>query len=335
MLIHEKLPHGYIYPQITQVPITSYVDFLNAFRGGHTIDDNLDAHSIASTMQVTMFKVAIASRHLTKTRNNLMPYGLADITLTKSGSKLIQTALDETFCEMAIAEARKSIAEDDGEPHPYVGVVVVKDCKILATGYRGESGEGNHGEYCALKKLNETDLVGCTVYTTLEPCSTRKPPKKSCTERLIASKVARVVYGMADKHESVYGHSSLAEAKIEVGLFSDDLMDELLALNKGWSDSLRSKQGIPPPNDTNAIATVSYYKLGTPMSDNTHFYVRPPKEAGGFFTVEDAFKNVLAYGRTIHEIAIEWHRMDDQKVIVEKLVRQSSGSSSRPLNLIT
>jgi hypothetical protein len=50
--------------------------------------------------------------------------------------------------------------------------------------------------------------------------------------------------------------------------------------------------------------------------------------------MEVASKNVLAHGRPIEEIAIEWHRIDDQKVIVEKLVRQSSGSSSRLLSFI-
>lgn len=54
------------------------------------------------------------------------------------------------------------------------------------------------------------------------------------------------------------------------------------------------------------------------MTDNIHLHVRPPKDADGFFTVEDAVKNVLAYGRTIEEIAVEWHKIDRQKVIVEK-----------------
>ena len=335
MLIHKKLPQGYVYPQITQAPINNYADFLNFFRGGHTIDDNLGATAIANTLQASMLKIAIASGHLTKLKNMAIPDEfLADISLTKSGSDLIQTALDRKFCEMAIAEARKSIAEDDGEPHPYVGVVIVKDGKILATGYRGESGDGDHGEYCALKKLNEADVQGATIYTTLEPCSTRKPPKKPCTERLIDSKVARVVSGMADKDESVYGHSSLVEAGIEIAFFPNDLMQELLVLNKQWSDSRRSKQGVPPPNDTAPLANVSYYKPGTSMADNTHMFVRPPKEAGGFFTVEDSVKNVLAYGRTLEEIAIEWHRIDDQKVIVEKLIRQSYGSSNRLFSFI-
>ena len=189
MLIREKLPPGHIYPQLTQSPITTYADFLNFFRGGHTIDDNVSAPAVASTMHAAMLKTAIASGHLTWIKNvAIREEFLADVSLTKSGLELIQTALDRTFCEMAVAEARKSVAEDD-RPHPSVGVVVVKNGKILATGYRGESGDGDHGEFCALKKLNDADVQGATVYTTLEPCSTRELPKKPCTVRLIEGRV--------------------------------------------------------------------------------------------------------------------------------------------------
>jgi hypothetical protein len=116
--------------------------------------------------------------------------------------------------------------------------------------------------------------------------------------------------------------------------FQHDLMQELFILNKEWSDSRRAKRGIPPPNDTSPLATVSYYKLGTSMTDNTHFFVRPPKNAGGFFPVEDAAKTVLAHARTLEEIAIAWHSMDDQKRIAAKLVRQTAGSSSQLLSFV-
>jgi pyrimidine deaminase RibD-like protein len=335
MLIKEKMPPGHIYPQITQVPI-SYAEFLDHFRGGHTIDDNLNATSIASSLQAALIQVAILGGHLTKTKNMAMPSEfLLDITLTKAGLELIQTTLDRQFCEMAVVEAKKSIAEDDQRLHPKVGAVIVKDGKVLATGFRGESREGgDHGEYCALKKLTAGEVEGSTVYTTLEPCSVRKSPKKTpCTNHLINRKVARVVFGMPDKDESVYGHHTLIEAGIEIGVFPHDLIQELLTLNKEWTDSLRVKP-IVPPNNTPPLANVSYYKLGTSMADNTHFFVRPPKDAGGFFTVEDADKTVLAHARTLDEIAIAWHALDDRKRIVEKLVRQGSGSSHQLLNLV-
>lgn len=339
MLITKKLPQGSIYPQITQAPIGTYADFLNFFRGGHTIDDNLGAGTIQSTVQYTMFSTAIASGHLKKLKNMAIPDEfLADIFLTETGSELAQTALDRKFCEIAVSEARKSVAEDDDEQHPFVGAVVVKDGNVLATGYRGETGDGRHAEFCALKKINDdvdnVDLSGCTVYTTLEPCSQRTSPKKTaCATRLIKAKVARVVYGMADKDESVYGHVSLSEADIDVGLFPKDLIQRLVALNKKWSDTRRKPEVAPPPNDTSPLATVSYYKPGTPMTDNVHLFVRPPKDAGGFFTIEDAIRTVLAWGRTLDEIAVKWHQINDQKVIVERLKYQGSSNSDQLLAL--
>jgi pyrimidine deaminase RibD-like protein len=333
MLITEKRPQGSIYPQLTQAPISTYADFLNFFRGGHTIDDNLAGHATQNTTQYAMFGTAIASRHLTKLKNMaISDESLADIFLTDAGSELIQTFVDRKFCDIAVAEARKSTPEGDGESHPCVGAVVVKGGKILATGYRGETGEGRHAEFCALKKINDdvdhVDLSGCTVYTTLEPCSKRNSPNKTaCATRLINAKVSRVVYGMADKDESVYGHVSLVEANIAVGLFPGDLIQELVTMNKEWSDTRRQPEIARPPNGTGAEANVSYYKSGTPMEDNIHLFVRAPKNAGGFFTIEDAANNVLAWGRTLEDIAVKWRQIDVHKTIVEGLQRQLQGAA--------
>ena len=330
MLIKEKLPSNR-YPQITDAP-TNYAEFVNFFRGGQTIDNNLDEDTpISRTVQANMLKSAVESGHLTKVKNMAVPNEfLLDITLTKSGAELIQNTFDRKFCQAATAEARKSIAEDD-RLHPKVGVVIVKDGKILATGYRGESGKGDHGEYGALKKLAPADVQGATVYTTLEPCSVRKPPKKSCTDRLIEGKVARVVYGLGDKHESVYGHASLQEAGIAVAGFPDDLMQELLDLNKEWTDSLRKPEVTPPPNVDGWLANASYNKPGTSMLDNIHLTVRPPKNSDGFFTVEDNAYKVWAYARTLEEIAMKWHQIDDRLRIVEKMNRVGSGNSHQLL----
>lgn len=91
MLISEKQRDGRTYPQITQAPI-NYFDFLNFFRGGHTIDDNLGATSIAETLQASLLKAAIKSGHLTKTKNMVMPNeSLADIFLTELGAEQLST----------------------------------------------------------------------------------------------------------------------------------------------------------------------------------------------------------------------------------------------------
>jgi pyrimidine deaminase RibD-like protein len=328
MLIHEKLRPGQIYPQLTKFP-ANYADFLAAFRGGQTVDNNTYL-TTADTVQTAMYKTGLASGHLTNKVNPIQGEFLLDIFLTEAGTDHMVGVQDRKFCQLAVELARKSVAED-GRLHPYVGVVIVKDGKIIATGYRGESGAGDHGEYCALKKINENvdqaDLSGCTVYTTLEPCSKRKPKKIPCATRLITAKPTRVVSGMPDKDKDVYGLSSLAEAGIHIGLFPNDLMQELLALNKKWSDSRRSDR-IVPPNDTDAVAYAYYHKPGSSLSDNIHLYVRPPKDVNdGVYTIEDAAKNVLAYGN-LEQIGVEWRRIDTEKQIVEGLNRDGHGNSS-------
>jgi pyrimidine deaminase RibD-like protein len=141
------------------------------------------------------------------------------------------------FSRMAIDEARKSVAEPDGKSHPMVGAVVVKDRQVLSVAHRGEIGEGNHAEYVALeKKLTNVALAGATVYTTLEPCTTRTYPKVPCAERLIERKVARVVLGMLDPDERIrgLGQIKLRTAKIETQFFPPDLMAEVEELNRNF-----------------------------------------------------------------------------------------------------
>lgn len=88
---------------------------------------------------------------------------------------------DETqHMRLAIEEARRSRHEEGG-PHPFVGAVVVRAGQVLASACRGDRDLGDHAEFTALqKKLERDKLSGCTVYTTLEPCTTRNHPKVPC-----------------------------------------------------------------------------------------------------------------------------------------------------------
>ena len=70
--------------------------------------------------------------------------------------------LDRKYMSQAISQADKSRVEDSRDPK--VGVIVVKDGKVLARAYRGEIEAGEHGEYTALeKKLSTESLAGATV----------------------------------------------------------------------------------------------------------------------------------------------------------------------------
>jgi len=143
LLIREELPPGHIYPQLTQFP-TNYADFLAAFRGGQTVDNNTHL-TTGNAVQTHLYKAAIASGHLTTKGNKIQ--GLVDIFLTDKGADHILVPQERQFCELAVGLAKKSIHENDGELHPYVGAVVVKDGKIISTGFRGETAEGRHAEF--------------------------------------------------------------------------------------------------------------------------------------------------------------------------------------------
>ena len=148
---------------------------------------------------------------------------------------------DRRFAEMAIAEAKKSNPEDD-KPRPKVGAVVVKDGKVLATAHRGEA-KGNHAEYIALeKRLSDVAVAGATVYTTLEPCTTRNHPKIPCVERIIGRKIKRVVIGMLDPDPRITGRGQrrLRSANIITDFFPNDLMAQVEDLNRDFTKDRES-----------------------------------------------------------------------------------------------
>lgn len=150
---------------------------------------------------------------------------------------------DRRFAAIAIEEARKSVAED-GRPHPRVGAVVVKDGKVLSTAHRGETLK-SHAEYVALDdKLSDDLIAGATVYTTLEPCTTRNHPKIPCAQRLIDRKVRRVVIGMLDPNPEIRGRGDqlLSDAGIEVQLFPRDLRAQVEEMNRDFIRAQKQRQ---------------------------------------------------------------------------------------------
>ncbi|MFI5843314.1 dCMP deaminase [Catenuloplanes sp. NPDC051500] len=76
-----------------------------------------------------------------------------------------------------------------------VGAVIVDPAgRELARGRSRESGPHEHAEEVALSRLAPgTDLRGATLYSSLEPCSSRRSRPRTCTELVIAAGIRRVV----------------------------------------------------------------------------------------------------------------------------------------------
>jgi diaminohydroxyphosphoribosylaminopyrimidine deaminase/5-amino-6-(5-phosphoribosylamino)uracil reductase len=94
----------------------------------------------------------------------------------------------------AIALARTNLGRT--APNPVVGCVIVKDGEGVGEGVTGVGGRP-HAEEGALAQAGAA-AHGATAYVTLEPCGERSSGAASCSARLAAAGVARVVVACED-----------------------------------------------------------------------------------------------------------------------------------------
>lgn len=154
-----------------------------------------------------------------------------------------QLEADRRYMRMAI-DASKQCVSEPGRHSPMVGAIVVREGQPPVAAYRGEQAPGDHAEFTALeKKLGEAVLAGATVYTTLEPCTTRGHPKVPCADRLVERKVARVVIGMLDPNPAIQGkgYQLLRDHNIATAMFPPELAAEVEDLNRHFRRAITAR----------------------------------------------------------------------------------------------
>jgi diaminohydroxyphosphoribosylaminopyrimidine deaminase / 5-amino-6-(5-phosphoribosylamino)uracil reductase len=120
---------------------------------------------------------------------------------------------------MAQALALAVLGEGRTHPNPQVGCVLVRDGRVVGSGFHRAAGEP-HAEAVALARAG-TAARGATLYVNLEPCAHhgRTPP---CADAIVAAGVARVVAGTRDPNPLVDGRGldrlRSAGIAIETGL---------------------------------------------------------------------------------------------------------------------
>ena len=138
---------------------------------------------------------------------------------------------------LAIREARKGIGKT--APNPAVGAILVRNGKVISKGWHRAAGRP-HAEIDALGKVS--DAAGCTLYVTLEPCSShgRTPP---CTAAIIQAGISRVVFGATDPNPAHAGRATKILKKAGVEVSKGVLADECGELNAAWNKWIST--GLP------------------------------------------------------------------------------------------
>lgn len=134
---------------------------------------------------------------------------------------------DEFFMRMAMKLALK--AKGKTSPNPLVGAVVVKNNRVVGTGYHHKAGLA-HAEVIALNEAG-AKAQGATLFVTLEPCAHfgRTPP---CVDRIIKSGIKEVVIGMIDPNPLTNGKGLAALKKQGIKITVGCLEKELKKVNE-------------------------------------------------------------------------------------------------------
>jgi diaminohydroxyphosphoribosylaminopyrimidine deaminase/5-amino-6-(5-phosphoribosylamino)uracil reductase len=122
-----------------------------------------------------------------------------------------------------------------------VGALVVRDGKVISSGYHKRAGD-LHAEAVALTKAG-AEARGATLYVTLEPCSHIKKRTPPCTPLVIRSGVKRVVVAMIDPNPHVSGGGIRAIRKAGIDVVTGVLEDQAKRLNEAFIKQVTT--GIP------------------------------------------------------------------------------------------
>ncbi|MBQ1084240.1 dCMP deaminase [Nocardiopsis sp. B62] len=114
-------------------------------------------------------------------------------TATTSGPAPEEGAADAFWLAEAVRLSRS--CPPSTAAYSVGAVVVAEDGRVLGAGYSRRDDPHDHAEEVALRGIDPEDprLAGATVYSSLEPCSSRASRPRSCTALILATPVRRVV----------------------------------------------------------------------------------------------------------------------------------------------
>lgn len=146
----------------------------------------------------------------------------------------------ELFFSRAFEEAKKSF--EIGEIP--VGAVIVKDGKIISTGFNEKESNNcclYHAELTAIKNaskvLNNWRLIDCDIYVTLEPC-------EMCAAAIKQARISNIYCAISNDdeviHNNVLNILKKDKSNPQVNLYNDQCVEEGRKILKDFFISTRN-----------------------------------------------------------------------------------------------
>lgn len=144
---------------------------------------------------------------------------------------------EEYYMDMALNLAEKG--RGLVSPNPLVGAVIVKEDKVISTGYHKRYGD-LHAEAMAIENATE-DLSGSEIYVNLEPCSHygNQPP---CAMAIVNSGIKKVYIGTKDPNPLVAGKGIEILESNGIEVVIGVLEERCLELNKVFFHYIKTKR---------------------------------------------------------------------------------------------
>ncbi|MFZ3106777.1 MAG: bifunctional diaminohydroxyphosphoribosylaminopyrimidine deaminase/5-amino-6-(5-phosphoribosylamino)uracil reductase RibD [Candidatus Hydromicrobium sp.] len=148
------------------------------------------------------------------------------------------TKEDRKYMEIAIKLAGRG--KGDAKPNPMVGAIIVKDGKIISSGYHRQAGL-HHAEIEAINNSIQS-LESSTMYVTLEPCTFqgKTPP---CVNEIVKHKLKEIIIGCIDPNPKVNGRGIEFLKKAGIKVKSGLLKNKIEQQNEVFFKQI--KTGIP------------------------------------------------------------------------------------------